>query len=161
MIDIAKVDESKQSGDQNTLVSGDGKLGVAAQCLAQIGTAYRPKKGALAVSLSVGGNSGNSAIIPLETSKKVVLAEGESAFGNFESGCYMIFRNDGSIQSFGDWKHKGNVSINGNLTVTGNTTVTGQTQSATLSTNTATIGGIGFSTHKHSNPEGGNTGVPT
>jgi hypothetical protein len=161
MIDIAKIDESKQSGDQNTLVSGDGKVGVAAQCLAQVGTAYRPKKGALAVSLAVAGNSGNSAIIPLETSKKVVLAEGESAFGNFEAGCYMIFRNDGSIQSFGDWKHKGNVSVNGNLTVTGDLTVTGQTQSETISASSATIDGIGFSNHKHSNPEGGNTGGPT
>ena len=161
MIDIAKIDESKQSGDQNTLVSGDGKVGVAAQCLAQVGTAYRPKKGALAVSLAVAGNSGNSAIIPLETSKKVVLAEGESAFGNFEAGCYMIFRNDGSIQTFGDWKHKGNVSVNGNLTVTGDLTVTGQTQSDTMSASSATIDGIGFSTHKHSNPEGGNTGGPT
>lgn len=160
MIDIAKVDESKQSGDQNTLVSGDGKVGVAAQCLAQIGTAYRPKKGAIALSLAVSCNSGNSAIIPLETSKKVVLAEGESAFGNFESGCYMIFRNDGSIQSFGNWQHKGNMAINGNLTVTGNTTVSGQTQSATLSTSDATIGGIQFATHRHPDPDGGNTGVP-
>ena len=160
MIDIAKVDESKQSGDQNTLVSGEGKVGVAAQCLAQVGTAYRPKKGALAVSLAVAGNSGNSAIIPLETSKKVVLAEGESAFGNFDAGCYMIFRNDGSIQSFGDWKHKGNISINGDLTVTGNAAVTGQTQTATLSTNTATISGKDFGTHTHPDPDGGNTGEP-
>lgn len=159
MIDIAKIDEPKQSGDQNTLISGDGKVGVASQCIAQHGTAYHPKKGALAVSLAVAGNSGNSAIIPLETSKKVQLKEGESAFGNFESGAYMVFRADGSIESFGEFKHKGNMTINGNLTVNGNTTVSGTTQSQAVQSSTASIGGKDFGTHRH--PETGtNTGAP-
>jgi hypothetical protein len=57
------------------------------------------------------------------------------------------------------------VKINGNLEVTGTTKMTGAiTASSSLTANgafsspTATIGGIAFATHKHSNPEGGLTG---
>lgn len=57
------------------------------------------------------------------------------------------------------------VKVVGNLEVTGTTKMTGAvTASTTLTSNgsftsqTATIGGIAFVTHKHSNPEGGLTG---
>ena len=58
-----------------------------------------------------------------------------------------------------------NVKINGNLEVSGTTKMTGAvTASSTVaasgafSSPTATIGGIAFASHRHSNPEGGLTG---
>lgn len=49
-----------------------------------------------------------------------------------------------------------NININGTTTQTGNMTMTGQvTQTGGMS-----IGGITFGTHKHTDPQGGNTGGP-
>jgi hypothetical protein len=145
----------------------DGQVGVQSLLLAPTGISYHPKNSDLVISLPVEGNAGNSFSISVERGDtKLALKEGEIAVGHFGSGAYVIFRNDGKIESFGEGTHTGNMTIKGNLSVVGDTSVTGNTTLATttassVSATTALIGGINFASHVHrANLEGELTNVP-
>lgn len=110
---IFKIDKANQTVDQASEVSGDGMSGVAVQFFGPWGVAYRPKKGELSYSFAVDGDESNSAHIAPQPKIDIQLEEGESAFGNFEAGCYMIFRNNKTIETFGDVKHTGTQETSG------------------------------------------------
>ena len=150
-MNIGKIDKPSQSGKQDAEFSGDGRSGVVATFLAQHGTAYHPKKGALMVSMPIEGNDGNSFGVAPE-SNTPTLAEGESAFGNFAAGCYMVFKNDGTIEIFGNVKHTGNTEQTGTQQTNGTITATGDITGAGKSLSTHTHGGV--------QTGGGNTGTP-
>lgn len=144
-MNIGKIDKPAQSGKQNAEFSGDGRTGVVTTFIAQHGTAYHPKKSSLMVSMPIEGNDGNGFGLAPESSPPV-LAEGESAFGNFSAGCYMIFKNDGTIELLGNVKHAGNTAQTGAITATGDITGAGKS----------------LSTHTHGGVQAGgdSTGAP-
>ena len=150
-MNIGKIDKPSQSGKQDAEFSGDGRTGVVTTFLAQHGTAYHPKKGGLLMSMPIEGNDGNSFAIAPEPSTPT-LAEGESAFGNFAAGCYMIFKNDGTIELVGNIKHNGNNEQTGTYQTTGTITAQGNVTGAGKSLASHTHGGV--------QTGGGNTGVP-
>ena len=144
-MNIGKIDKPAQSGKQNAEFSGDGRTGVVTTFMAQHGTSYHPKKSALMVSMPIEGNDGNGFGIAPESSPPT-LAEGESAFGNFAAGCYLVFKNDGTIELFGNIVQDGSTQLTGTITSAGD--ITGA--------------GISLSTHTHGGVQtgGGSTGAP-
>lgn len=98
MMNIGKLGKSDQTGKQTSDFSGDGRDKVTTTMLALFGTAYRAKSGGLICTLPVDGNEGNAFSIAPQPSEGVPdLAEGESAFGNFAAGCFIHFKNDGTV----------------------------------------------------------------
>ena len=165
MINIAQVSTPGQSGTK-ALLNRDGQEGVSSQVLAHTGIAYHPNKGDLLVTLPLEGNAGNSFCISVEKGgAKVSLKEGEIAIGHFGGNAYFVFRADGTIEGFGNITHTGNMVINGDLTVTGKTTLASTTttdlQSSAITSQSAVVNGISFSSHVHrANLEGELTNAP-
>jgi hypothetical protein len=143
-MNIGKIDKGATTGEQTGEFSGDGRTGVVTTFFAQHGTAYHPKAGGLMVSMPIEGNDGNAFAIAPEKSPPA-LQEGESAFGNFASGAYMVFKNDGTIEVFGNIKHTGNVEQAGTLTNAGGITSNGKN----------------ITDHTHPDAQGGTTGTNT
>jgi phage gp45-like len=74
------------------------------------------------------------------------LEKGEVAIGNVETGKFIFFKSDGSIVAH-------DFTVEGDLNVTGDANITGELTAAD-----AILGGIRFTTHFHSDPQGGATG---
>lgn len=97
-MNLIEVTKSDATGKQTSEFKGDGRSGVTVTAVAQWGTAYRANAGALGLQSSIDGNDGNStAMIPQTPDGVPDLAEGESAFGNFAAGCFIHFKNDGTV----------------------------------------------------------------
>lgn len=143
---IFKIDKALQTGNQNSEASGDGIKGVSVQLFSPWGSAYRPKAGSISYAFPVGGDLSNSAHITPQPTIKIELAEGESAFGNFEAGSYMIFKNDGSIVLKGKVLHEGDTEQKGNLKVSGSI------EANTVSGSSDVLGG-GKSLKSHTHPQ--------
>jgi hypothetical protein len=165
MINIAKVTKPSSSGTPIEM-DRDGQVGVQSLLLAPTGISYHPKNSDLVISLPVEGNAGNSFSISVERGDiKLALKEGEIAVGHFGGNAYFVFRADGTIEGFGNITHTGNMVINGDLTVTGKTTLASTTttdlQSSAITSQSAVVNGISFSSHVHrANLEGELTNVP-
>lgn len=112
-MELFKITKAAQTSNQEAEVSGDGMTGVAVQFFAPFGMAYFPKAGQLSYSFSVSGDEGNAAHMVPQTQIDLELQPGESAFGNFAAGCYMVFKNDGTINIVGDIAHVGKIESTG------------------------------------------------
>ena len=150
-MNLGKLEKTAISGEQSAEFSGDGRAGVVTTFLAQHGTAYHPKGGSLIVTMPIEGNDGNSFSVAPET-KAPKLAEGESAFGNFACGAYMIFRNSGIVEVVGNIQHTGNQTTSGTITAQ---SVVAQLVNAAVN---VIIAGLGMKNHKH---DGGTIGSGT
>jgi len=150
-----------------------GKLRARAINFTPFGLWNRPPDGAMSMLFNMSGNESNKFAQTNELKKRPIpnLAKGEVVLGNLVSYAYV--KADGSIALFINnvetfsIDKDGNITILGNLTMTGDLDVTGDIDASGDITATGIVQGVDltngvvpYTTHVHSDPQGGDTGVP-
>lgn len=160
-MNIFKILIAKIVGDQTSEIGGDGATGIATQFIAPLGFLYRPKSSQLTFGLPIEGDTSNIASICPQPNQNVIsLEEGESAVGNFTAGCYMIFKNDGTIiVNAKKIIQTADVDLTGNINQTGLIESTGTHKAEDFLTNN----GKQFLLHTHGGVRAGGdtTGGPS
>ena len=131
---------------------GSGRTGVAMSQLAPYGIISRAPSGSIVVTFPMNGDESDVVGIAdaLDKGSMPEPAEGEIVIGNYQSGCFMHFKNDGEIDINGKINHTGDYKQ------TGDTKSTGVVEAANLKTPTAN-----FNDHVHKeNDAGTTTGKP-
>lgn len=144
-----------------------GKPRSKAVNISPFGLWSRPPLGSLSFVMNGNGAESNQACISNDYAGRPIkdIEEGETVLGNKSS--YVHFKKDGSVSLFingteivtfatdGNMSMVADVSITGDLDVDGKITATGAIQGSEI-----TDGSVPYTTHKHSDPQGGVTGTP-
>jgi len=168
MLKFGVVTETDDSGSYPLIFNSYmGKPGSKAVNISPFGLWSRPPKGSLSFVMNGNGVESNQGSISNDYAGRPIkdLEEGETVLGNKSS--YIHFKADGSVSLFingteivtfapnGNINVAADVSIEGDLNVDGKITATGEIQGSEL-----TDGSVPYTTHKHSDPQGGVTGTP-
>lgn len=160
----AVVDSENDGSYPNLIVTFAGKLKSRALNWTPYGLWSRPPKGVLALLFNADGRESNKFAIANVTKDrplKGVMKEGEVAIGTEKA--FVYFKDDGSIALIINTVEVFSVDVDGNVTgvgnfgIGGNLDVEGTTESGEFTLNG---GAVPYSTHVHTDPQGGVTGPP-
>ena len=124
---IAIVETSEGTGVPKSTASGGGRDGLEFLQLGMYGVISRPPIESLAVLLPLNSDASNCVGITDDPDKGQMpsLEIGEVAIGNYASGSYIHFKNDGTVYIKGKIVHDGDNEQTGDHVQAGSHTVTG------------------------------------
>lgn len=149
---LSVLKKSNATGSSNSEFDGMGRSGVSFAQIAPYGIISRAPSGSMVVSFPIDGNE--SDVIgfadALDKGSMPEPEEGEIVIGNYQSGCYMHFKNNGEIDVKGKINH-----LDGDFETKGNIKSDGEVDAKDLKS-----GGTNYNDHVH-NETGSVTSKPT